>query len=410
MKHLLENFNLTLGRRTLNLWLTVAVVLVTMASCSSDDDDPYGGTNPPAESNAVRLLNDATFGNVLTNSEGFVLYFFSPDSKASSNCNGGCADAWPPFYSSQLTLDNGLAASDFGTITRDDGTQQTTYKGWPLYLFANDNAAGDINGDGSGSVWYVAKPDYTVMLTRAQLVGRDSNGVETNLTSNYTPGDEETFYITDAEGNTLYGFVNDRNGVNNFTAADFSNNGVWPIFEATLENVPSILNRNDFSTIDVFGRQQLTYKGWPLYYFGQDAQRGDNYGVGFPAAGVWPILNQNSEASPPADPPSATVYNVANQAASAYLFSGEGLNNAVNPDITLKRGETYEFVVSAPGHPFLIKSVQSTGTGNTFNNGVSNNGAAQGTVTFTVPNDAPDTLFYVCEFHGPMTGTFNIVD
>ena len=390
--------------------LLLSLMFLTLLSCSSDDNDTYSGDNnpPPNGTNAVRLTNDTTFGSVLNDSEGFTLYFFAPDSNDTSNCNGGCADVWPPFYVEELTLDAGLTASDFGTVTRDDGSRQTTFKGWPLYRFSNDAAPGDINGDGSGGVWFVAKPDYTVMVTSAQLVGRDVNGNETNLTSEYLPGDEDTFYITDANGNTLYSFINDFSGVNNFTAEDFANNGVWPIFEESFENAPSILDAADFGSIDVFGRQQLTYKGWTLYYFGQDTTRGDNFGVGFPAAGVWPVLNQDSDPAPIQQ--TSISYEVSNQAASAYLFTGEGLNSAVNPDITLQRGETYEFVVNAPGHPFLIKSEQTTGTDNTYNNGVTNNGAAQGTVTFTVPNEAPDTLFYVCEFHGPMTGTFNIVN
>lgn len=103
-------------------------------------------------------------------------------------------------------------------------------------------------------------------------------------------------------------------------------------------------------------------------------------------------------------------YDVVNSGATAYVFTGEGLNNSSNPDLTLKRGSTYTFNVTAPGHPFLIKSVQGTGTGNTFNDGVTNNGAVSGTVTFTVPANAPDTLFYNCEFHLSMTGTLNIVD
>ncbi len=371
--------------------------------------NPDTETAPEAEPNAVRLQNDATFGNILTNSEGFSLYFFSLDSTGDSNCIDGCVDAWPIFYEADLTLDNGLDEDDFNTITRSDGEMQTTYKGWPLYLFANDGAAGDVNGDGVGDVWYVAKPDYSVMMTQAQLVGRDSGGIETNLTDTYEPGDAQTSYMTDADGNTLYRFVNDTNGVNNFTADDFSNDGVWPIFEEDLQNVPSILDTSDFGSIDVFGRQQLTYKGWPLYYFGQDAQRGDNFGVGFPVVGVWPILNPDTEVAPDAGGGSK-VYDVTNQAASAYILSGEGLNNAVNPDLTLKRGETYEFNVDAPGHPFIIKTIQSTGTGNAYNDGVTNNGEASGTVTFTVPNDAPDTLFYNCEFHSPMTGTLTIID
>ncbi|GGD05392.1 hypothetical protein [Hyunsoonleella pacifica] len=386
----------------------ILITFLMVTSCSNDSDDDT--IVPPAQNNAIQLKTNATFGNILTTSDGFTLYFFSKDSKAVSNCIGGCLSNWPAFFAENLTLDNGLNASDFGTITRADGSKQTTFKGWPLYTFTNDASAGSINGDGAGEVWYVAKPDYTVMVVSAQLVGRDKDGNETNLTSNYTEGDEETFYMVDAEGNTLYSFINDTNGVNSFTKDDFSNNGVWPIFETTLAGIPSILNASDFGSIGVFGRSQITYKGWPLYFFGQDTQRGDNYGVGFPVAGVWPIVNQNIDEAPTAQAPSAITYTIGNQGASAYLFSGEGLNNTSNPDITLKRGETYEFVIDAPGHPFLIKTAQTTGTGDGFNDGVTNNGASQGTVTFTVPANAPDTLFYICQHHASMKGTFNIVD
>ena len=104
------------------------------------------------------------------------------------------------------------------------------------------------------------------------------------------------------------------------------------------------------------------------------------------------------------------TYDVVNNGASAYVFNGEGFSDASNPDITLKRGSTYTFNIDAPGHPFLVKEVQGTGTANLYNEGVTNNGAISGSVTFTVPMDAPDTLFYNCEFHGSMTGTFTIED
>lgn len=379
---------------------------------STDDYSPPGDDDvppPPADTNTVRLVSNGTFGSILADADGRSLYFFSLDSKGGSNCVEGCLGVWPVFHVASLTLDVGLDSGDFGAITRTDGAMQTTYKGWPLYYYADDSVEGNVNGDGFNDVWYVAKPDYSVMKVRAQLVGRDSGGVETNLTSNYEPGDEQTFYMTDAYGNTLYLFSNDENGVNNFTADDFSNNGVWPIYEETLMEVPSAFPSGDFGSIDVFGRQQLTYRGWPLYRFGQDTERGDNYGVGFPSAGVWPIVNSDTETAP--EPPSTTIsYDVANQEASAYVFDGDGLSGAVNPDLTLKRGNTYEFNVSAPGHPFWIKTVQSIGTNDTYDEGVTNNGASSGTLTFTVPNDAPDTLFYVCEFHSPMTGTLNIID
>lgn len=108
--------------------------------------------------------------------------------------------------------------------------------------------------------------------------------------------------------------------------------------------------------------------------------------------------------------PNVINYDVVNSGTSAYLFTGNGLASASNPAITLTRGETYTFTVDAPGHPFYINSTQGTGTSNAYNDGVSNNGTQSGTVTFTVPANAPNTLFYNCEFHGGMTGTFTIVD
>ncbi len=374
-----------------------------------DTEEPSPEPEPEPEANAVRLLNDGTFGSVLADADGMSLYFFSLDAKGDSNCTDGCLDTWPVFYESDLTLDEGLDADDFGSLTRGDGDIQTTYKGWPLYYYASDNAEGEINGDGLNALWFVAKPDYSVMMAQAQLVGRDRDGVETNLTGDYEPGDGQTFYMTDGSGNTLYSFINDTNGVNNFTNDDFSNNSLWPIFEEEMKKVPSILNTADFGSIDVFGRQQLTYKGWPLYHFGQDEARGDNYGVGFPSAGVWPIVNPDTETAP--EPENESVeYGVTNNGAVSYILNGDGLTDAVNPDLTLTRGLTYEFDVNAPGHPFLIKTVQSIGTDNTYSEGVENNGAIDGTLTFTVPMDAPDTLYYICEFHSPMTGTLNIVD
>lgn len=392
--------------------LFLPLIFLIVLGCSDDD---YGNSDdvtvpPPVAENAVRLNTDATFGNVMTTADGFTLYFFALNSKGVANCNGVCADVWPAFFADDLTLDTGLSASDFNTIDREDGSQQTTYKGWPLYTFSNDDTAGDINGDGSGDTWYVAKPDYSIMIAKAQLVGRDVSGSEMNLTSDYTSGDEDTFYMTNGAGRTMYRFSNDEAATNNFTASDFSNNEAWSILEINIGNVPSIFNAAGFDTIDVFGRQQVTYKGWPLYYFGQDLERGDNYGVGFPAAGVWPIINQDTEDAPEPEEMVAKTYDVTNQGASAYIFNGEELDTIENADFTLQRGKTYEFVINAPGHPFLIKSIQGTGTDNTYDEGVTNNGAIQDTITFTVPDTAPDTLFYNCEFHGAMTGVFTIID
>jgi len=100
-----------------------------------------------------------------------------------------------------------------------------------------------------------------------------------------------------------------------------------------------------------------------------------------------------------------TTFTVTNNGITSYVIDGTN-----NPNLKLLRGQTYVFQVNAVGHPFWIKSIQSTGTGNAFNNGVTSNGTQSGSVTFVVPMDAPSTLFYDCEFHPSMTGQLDIAN
>lgn len=108
--------------------------------------------------------------------------------------------------------------------------------------------------------------------------------------------------------------------------------------------------------------------------------------------------------------PESKTYTVINNASSSYIFNGDGLTNANNPNLTFKRGGTYTFNVNSPGHPFLINTVQGTGSNNKYPSGVTNNGAVTGAVVFTVPMNAPNTLYYNCEFHSAMTGIITITN
>lgn len=268
-------------------WLAVGLGAF-VASCKDDSPEPE-----PAPT-GIFVETDATFGQILTDSVGMVLYFFSRDADGNSACAGNCMSIWPKYYSSHAAESAGIDSDDIGTITLADGSKQTTYKGWPLYYYANDEASGDVNGDGVGGNWFVAKPDYSVMLVQNQLVGGDG----TAYTEDLTPGEGATQYLVDAYGRTLYGFVNDRYNTNNFTNPDFSNNGVWPIYESEMLPVPSSVDDDDLATITVHGRTQLTYKGWPLYYFGQDDSRGETKGIDFPSLGIWPVLQLDSPEAP----------------------------------------------------------------------------------------------------------------
>lgn len=278
----------------------VALIATTFfVSCSSDNDS---NTPPTVEvKKEISLSTSATLGTYLSDKDGRSLYFFATDANGQASCTGGCEAVWPAFNVDNLTADKlgaGLTLSDFGTITTASAKKQLTYKGWPLYYYAPSvngantlESAGKTTGDGVGGVWFIAKPDYSIMIVRSQLKGHDQK----NYKSDYTEGDGLTTYFTDAKGITLYTFKNDNFKKNNFTKADFSNNAVWPIYETDKMVVPSILDKSKFSVITVFGKSQLTYNGWPLYYFGQDANvRGANKGISFPSPGIWPVPVKDS--------------------------------------------------------------------------------------------------------------------
>ena len=101
----------------------------------------------------------------------------------------------------------------------------------------------------------------------------------------------------------------------------------------------------------------------------------------------------------------ARNFNVTAPNASVYTIDGSS-----NPTLALLRGFTYTFTVNASGHPFWIKTSQTTGTGNQYNTGVTGNGTQSGTITWNVASDAPSTLYYICQYHSAMTGTISISD
>ena len=260
-------------------------------------------------------LAASALGQILVDSAGRTLYFFTRDSKADTSfCNGNCPNVWPIFYNQKITPGDGLEAAHFGEITRGDGKKQTTYKGWPLYYYSQDAAAGETKGEGFNGIWFVAKPDYQLMLMNNQLVGND--GVAYN--SQYQPGNENVQYFVDAQGRTLYIFSRDAFEKNNFTRADFGNDAVWPVYSEMEGAIASTLDKALFSIIDIHGRKQLAYKGWPLYYFGADnGVRGATKGVSFPAPGIWPVGRKDIKYAP-------TIVTANNTALGSILTDSKG--------------------------------------------------------------------------------------
>lgn len=111
-----------------------------------------------ADHHAVTVAKKEGIGSFLADTKGMTLYWFKNDTKGVSACSGECVAKWPLYYRESVAAKDGLKAEDFGTITREDGQKQTTYKGMPLYYFIGDKATGDTNGNGVKDVWFVVNP------------------------------------------------------------------------------------------------------------------------------------------------------------------------------------------------------------------------------------------------------------
>jgi predicted lipoprotein with Yx(FWY)xxD motif len=141
--------------------LAAAAAAAVLAACSSSATSSAGGGSTSSGSSspaaaAAGSLKTATIGGatVLTNASGFTLYSFAPDTPTKSNCNGACAQSWPPVTGAVTAA--GVAGT-FATITRSDGSVQATFDGHPLYTFAGDTAPGQARGNNlnvNGGLWH----------------------------------------------------------------------------------------------------------------------------------------------------------------------------------------------------------------------------------------------------------------
>ena len=111
-----------------------------------------------AAHHAVKIATKDGVGSYLTDTEGKALYWFTKDAPGKSTCAGPCVEKWPLYYREKVAAPAECKPDDFGTITREDGKMQTTFRGYPLYYWMGDAAAGDTKGQGVNAVWYVINP------------------------------------------------------------------------------------------------------------------------------------------------------------------------------------------------------------------------------------------------------------
>jgi len=161
-------------RRQLLATLATAATLTLVTACSSSTATPAApsaaastttsapstaaSTAASTSASSVTELKTMTgsLGDIIVDGKGMVLYMYTKDTQGAqmSVCTGGCLAAWPLALADATPKLTGVT----GTVTMiptASGGKQLALNGWPLYYFAKDKAAGDVLGQGVGSVWYV---------------------------------------------------------------------------------------------------------------------------------------------------------------------------------------------------------------------------------------------------------------
>jgi predicted lipoprotein with Yx(FWY)xxD motif len=124
------------------------------SACVSPTAKPGGST--VSINTATATLHGKSV-QILTNAQGLTLYYRTSDT-ASSVCSGSCATAWPPLLSTSVPASATSLPGKLTLLTDTNGSQ-LEYNGHPLYTFSGDNAAGQMNGEGIGGVWFVVTTD-----------------------------------------------------------------------------------------------------------------------------------------------------------------------------------------------------------------------------------------------------------
>ncbi|MGN6681378.1 MAG: COG4315 family predicted lipoprotein [Streptosporangiaceae bacterium] len=142
-------------------WLAPAALVAAAliaAGCgsagNSGSSGNAGGGNASGGSSSTVKTTKVSGTTVLTNSQGFTLYWFAPDTSTMSKCNGSCTAFWPPLKGP--VTGSGIKGT-FSTITRSDGSKQATFNGHPLYTYKGDTKPGEAAGNGltlNGGLWH----------------------------------------------------------------------------------------------------------------------------------------------------------------------------------------------------------------------------------------------------------------
>ena len=170
--------------------LTLAGAAV-LAACGAagPSNSPSATTSGPAASGGTTISTTTTsLGTVLTNSQGFTLYYFLPEQNSTIGaCTGGCLTAWPPLVPTGATTAASGVTGTLGTtaiMLNGAAAIEVTYNGWPLHTFASDTSPGQTSGNGVAGKWFAAMPGTTASSTGSTT----GSGATPTATPSNTPG------------------------------------------------------------------------------------------------------------------------------------------------------------------------------------------------------------------------------
>ncbi|HZT14474.1 MAG TPA: hypothetical protein VFA19_00875 [Gaiellaceae bacterium] len=264
-------------RRYVLLGSALAAVLALWAAAAA--------RSQPRAASAGALVKVAktSVGRVLVDSRGHALYLYTPDKRGKSACYGKCAAFWPPLLTSGAPrAAAGADGSLLGVSVRKDGKRQVTYAGHPLYRFAEDKKAGQVNGQGFQGIWWLLSPSGKKVTKKPAPPTPPSPppAAATVAVGSTSLGS----VLVDATGRTLYLFTPDSGGTSTCYGQCAT---TWP--PLTVTGTPVAGTGVDASllgtTTRTDGSVQVTYAGHPLYSFAKDSAPGQTNGEGF--GGVW---------------------------------------------------------------------------------------------------------------------------
>lgn len=120
-----------------------------MTNSSAAPKSAASKTSGAASRAVVKTASNSTLGGaVLVSSAGMTLYRLSGERSGKWICvSAACLQVWHPLAAQKNAAPGGSVGA-LGAVKRPDGTMQVTYKGMPLYTFAQDTKPGEAKGQG----------------------------------------------------------------------------------------------------------------------------------------------------------------------------------------------------------------------------------------------------------------------